>query len=223
MLTRTLQFALATASANNIAQSQTPGGAGNLTLNGSAVSGGVATLDVARRVLITTTANETAKTFTITGTDRAGRTITETMTGPNNTTGFTLQDFKTITQIAVSAATTGALTVGTNGVGSSRWIGLNYLVQQFEVSIRVKVVSGSVTYTIEKTNDDLMGAYTPGNSGPVFVQAVLPAIVFPDPLLSQYTISGETNISSPCTAVRATIVAGTGTIDLAVLQAGVRG
>ena len=70
---------LAAASANNIALSQTPGGAGALTLNGSLVVGGVAILDVPRQVRITTTADETAKTFTIKGTDWAGSPISEVM------------------------------------------------------------------------------------------------------------------------------------------------
>lgn len=144
---------LAAASANNIALSQTPGAAGNLTLNGSTVASGVATLDVARRVLITTAADESAKTLTVTGTDRLGIVISETLTGPVTSTGATQQDFKTITRVAVSAAFTGAVTIGTNGVASSPWQVLNYHGQS-PVSYQVDV-GGTANYTVEETANDL--------------------------------------------------------------------
>ena len=154
---------IAAASANNVAQSQTPAAAGALTLNGAAVTGGVATLDVPRRVLITTAADETAKTLTITGTDRNGIAITETLTGPNATTAYTVQDFKRVTAVSVSAAFAGAVTVGTNGVASSRWVFLDpYSVgnPSFQVS-----VSGTVNWTVETSNDDVVsGAVAPGST-----------------------------------------------------------
>src|ERR1700691_2559563 len=77
---------LASASANNIALSQTPGAAGALTLNGSTVTGAVATLDNPRRVLITTA--DTTHTFTVTGTTPTGATISEVV-GPISTSGYT--------------------------------------------------------------------------------------------------------------------------------------
>jgi hypothetical protein len=143
---------LATASANNIALSQTPGAAGSLTLNGSTVSGGVATLDVARQVLLTTTDNESANTFTFYGTDWAGNSISETMTGPNNTTGTTVLSYKTITKITTSGAAGAALTVGTTTTASSPWIrldewGLPNVSKQCDVT-------GTVNYTVEQSMDD---------------------------------------------------------------------
>ena len=97
---------LAAASANAIALSQTPTSA--LTLNGALATGGVATPDVPRRVLITTTANESAKTFTINGTDPNGNTVVDVVTGPNASTAQSHIDFKTITSIVISAAAAGA-------------------------------------------------------------------------------------------------------------------
>lgn len=123
---KNLSLTLVAAVSNGIAQSQSPGGAGNLTLNGSLVSGGVATLDsggAARRVLITSAADDSSKTFTVYGTDRYGRTQSEAVTGGNTTGVYTNRDFLTVTRIAVSAATAGAVTAGTNGVGSTApWI-----------------------------------------------------------------------------------------------------
>lgn len=113
---------LAAASANNIAQSQDPSGAGNLTLNGSAVSGGVATLDNARRVGITSASDDSALTFTITGTDRYGRAQTEIVTGASGTPSTVAEskkDFLTVSNVAVSG-NSGAVTVGTTAKASSK-------------------------------------------------------------------------------------------------------
>ena len=52
--------------ADSISQSQTPSGAGNLTINGAKASGGVATFDSARQVTITSAGNDSARTFTVT-------------------------------------------------------------------------------------------------------------------------------------------------------------
>src|SRR5262249_12609158 len=109
-LTRSITVQLAASTANGICQSQTPGAAGALTLNGSLVSGGVATLagtGVVRQVLLPTTADETSKTFTITGTNDCGNTITEQLTGVNNTTAGSAKYYQTVTSITISAAAAG--------------------------------------------------------------------------------------------------------------------
>lgn len=142
----------AAASANNICLSQTPGAAGNLTINGALASGGVATLDVARRVLFTFAGNETGKTFVVYGTDRNGVSITESVAGVNATTTYTVLDFKTVTQISISAAAAGALTVGTNGIASSAPVVLDANGPP-QISLQV-AVSGTINYTIQQTLDD---------------------------------------------------------------------
>lgn len=101
--------------ADGVCQSQTPSGAGNLTINGAQASGGVASFTAARQITIASSSNISNRTFTITGTDAAGNVQVETITGPNNTTVTTTGYFKTVTQIAISGAAAGALTVGMNG------------------------------------------------------------------------------------------------------------
>lgn len=154
--------------ANGIAQSQTPGGAGDLTLNGSGVAtypyfnpiggpgpGGASTstrsearFNPPRQVTITTAADESGKTFTIYGTDRAGISISETMTGPSTATGTTVKIFASVTRIAVSAATTGAITAGWGAVSYTRWIGLGN--REGHGTFRVlAIVTGTVNYDIE--------------------------------------------------------------------------
>lgn len=141
---------LAAASANNICLSQTPTAA--FTINGAAATGGVATLDVARRVLVTTTGNETGKTITIVGTDVNGNTQTDVLAGPNISTVQSNLDFKTVTSITISSAAAAALTVGTNGVASSMWMrtdpwALASLLLQC-------TASGTVNFTVQSTNQD---------------------------------------------------------------------
>lgn len=192
----------AAAAATAVAASQTPGGAGNLTLNGTLVTGGVATFDTPRRVLLTTAADETGKTFTFVGTDRAGRVITEAMTGPSTTTKSTVNDFLTVTQVSVSAGTAGAVTVGTGGVVSSQWVPVDRN-KMANLGFGVKAI-GTVSYTVEHTFDD---PFTPG----VGVQPPggMPAFAmtpYPHPSIAAKTDNQSGwYTGQPITAVRLTI------------------
>lgn len=143
---------LAAASANNIALSQTPGAAGNLVLNGSTVANGVATLDAVRQILLTTTADETGLTFTFTGTTFNGQAAVETIAGVNNGTASPKTNFKTLSQIAVSGAAAGALTVGTSGVATSPWV--RFDDWGFDTIFIQADVTGVASYTIQSTLDD---------------------------------------------------------------------
>src|SRR5580698_1874812 len=124
-------YQLAAAVSNGIALSQAVAGAGNLTLAGSLVTSGVATLDsggAARRVVMASSGNDATVVFTITGTSRSGVVQTDTITGLNGaTTGFSTLDFATVTRISSSAATVGNITAGTNSIGSSPWVVDNFL------------------------------------------------------------------------------------------------
>lgn len=205
-----LALVLVAASANNICLSQTPGAAGNLTLNGSTVSGGVATLDAARRVLFTCAGNETGKTASVTGTGSSGTAISETVNLPNATTVATTQDFATITQIAVSAAFAGAATVGTNTTGSTRPMavddyGLPVVTLQVDVS-------GSVTYTVESTLNDPNGAnYKGPTAWPSWIA---------HPVLAAQTTTKQDSYAAKPKAIRLTVTTGTGTANLTAIQAG---
>ena len=150
---------LAAPNAANIAGSQTPSGAGNLTLTAGAIAG--TTPDTARRVLVTTNADESANTFTIYGTDWNNNPVSETMTGPNHTTGYTVYDYRTVTKISISGAASAAVTVGTNGIASSRPIFLDTFAPA-PTSIQV-TVSGTVNYTVRQSLDNpntISGGYT---------------------------------------------------------------
>jgi hypothetical protein len=143
---------LAAADADGICLSQTPAGAGALTLNGALVSGGVAILDNARRVLITCAGDDSARTFTIVGTSSSGNFLTETIAGPNATTAQSVLDYKTVTSVSINGAAAGAITVGTSGVASSRWMRLDSWAFS-QVGIQVDV-TGTINYTVQQTFDD---------------------------------------------------------------------
>src|SRR5262245_4743099 len=158
-LNRQVSIAFAAASANNIAQSQSPG-AGAITLNGSTVSGGVATLDAARRVLITPGGADSGITFTVIGTGRGGQALTETVQGVNNpSTASTTQDFKTVTSVTHTGTVASTITIGTSAIGSSEWVVLSTARNPMNVGIAV-VISGTINYTVEYTYDDVTAPFT---------------------------------------------------------------
>ena len=144
---------LASASADNIALSQTTAGAADLTLNGSLVSGGVATLDKPRHVLITNVGNDSGITFTVYGTWFNGQTISETVQGTNGSTVATTLDFATVTRVAASGATSvSGVTVGTNGAAGSSWVRLDSWADA-QTAIQCNA-TGTVNYTVQVTMDD---------------------------------------------------------------------
>ena len=125
------QFKAVAADTAAIAALQTLGGAGNMTLTGSSVNDG-SNMDTT--VTLTSTGNISGVTFTVTGTDASGSTITEDITGPNNTTVTGSTKFLTVTQIAadgaVSTNTSAGFTAtsGTAGIvftGATRIRGLH--------------------------------------------------------------------------------------------------
>ena len=150
---------LASASNNNICTAQQPLAAGALTLNGALVSGGIAKLGQNRRVLFTTTGNETGKSVLVTGTDYNGNVQTDTVALPNTSTAYTDLDFLTVTSITISAAAAANLTVGTNGVGGSRWVRFNDFAPS-NISIQCDV-TGTVNYTVQATLDDPNDPFNP--------------------------------------------------------------
>jgi hypothetical protein len=213
---------LALADDDNIFTSATPSGAGNITLAGDLVTGTVATMDTPRRVLLTTGSDESSKTLILTGTNRDGQVISETFTGAslNATTTASGYDYATVTSVHVSAAFTGALKVGTNGVGSTRWLQLNFDAQPFNVGIAVEV-TGTVNYTVQSTYDEIMGHYDPGGINPIWVTPGVP-VTFDDPVGGSIA-SDEFQLLTPVNAVRVTLNSGSGSISAVIIQAGIIG
>lgn len=198
---KTITLQLDTADADGVAEAQTLAGAGDLDLDGILVSGGVATFDVARRVLITSAADDSDITFTVTGTDRYGRAQTEVVTGGNAAAVYSDKDFLTVSQVTASAATSGDVEVGTNAVGSSAPLVVDRFVNPAKYSYSLDN-TGTVTNMIQVCYDDLAPAWDVNANEPVW---------------KDYNNNSMDVIEGPVTMIRLTNLTGDGTSRLQII------
>lgn len=198
-------LAAGTASTNSIALTQTPGAAGPLTLNGAAVTAGVATLNPATQVTLTSAGNDSATNFTIQGLDADGQAATEVLAGPNANTVSSINYWSSITSITAGASVGSAITAGNGGVAVTAWIPLDRSQAPFGVGIGVDVVTGNPNYTVEHTYDD------------VFDLTIL-ADFWPNAILAGVTGKGETNYIVPNCGVRLKINSGSGSLKMRIIQ-----
>ena len=206
---------LAAASSTNIATSQSGTAATPLTLNGSAVSNGVATIDtssaantaIGRRVTISYTGTDTS--FAIVGTNATGNAITDTAVGSGGTAQSNL-DFVTVTSITPVGGGLTGVTAGTNSVGSSQWVPFNWRgYAPMNIGVAVELVSGAAIFTIQHTYDD------PNN----LPAGVLSPLAFSSVIVgASQTIDGA--YTTPIKALRLLINSGTGELRIRLLQAG---
>lgn len=203
---------LAASSANNIATSQSPG-AGAITLNGSTVTGGVATLDVQRRVLITSGSSDAGITFTVRGTNGAGNAITDTFAGGAVTATSNL-DFKTVTSVTHTGSVASTITIGTSAVGSSLWQIINFNANPTNIGYEVELRSGAASFTMDYTLDD--PNILPGTGG---LNAA--GLGYSLPVAStSAAVTTTGSFTSPIVAWRLTTLTGTGTLVVRALQSG---
>lgn len=166
--------------ANNIATTQTPAAAGNLTLTaGKGVqlrTGGgpggatVYQLDVPRAVSVTLAASGTPTTVTITGYDVYGQPMSEAITTVANATTNGKKAFFQITTVATSAATGQAVTVGTTDILG---IPVRVTAAPFIGSVKFGTtlaadagtfVAADATNPATTTSGDVRGTYVPSAS-----------------------------------------------------------
>jgi len=95
--------------------------------------------------------------------------------------------------------------ITTTGVSSSPWLPLENLGDQFSVGFGC-VVTGTATYTIEYTFDNVLMGET--------------ATVFANSSITGVTANKDGNFNAPINAMRVTITAGTGTVTVKVIQSG---
>lgn len=123
-----------------------------------------ATLDAPRRIAVTSVGNDSGITFTVTGTARNEQNNaaqSETITGTNAGVVSTTQDFLTVTSVVPSGNTASTVTVGTNNTASGPWVVWDSFVTPFQVNIQGNVLSGSPTWNVEVTQDDVFGTWLP--------------------------------------------------------------
>lgn len=197
---------------NGIATAQQLGAAGDLTLDGALVSGGVADLGTPRRVGITVAvADLSAVNFTVYGTTSQGFEISETIAGPNNNTVSTTRDFATVTRVAADAAVGTDVIVGTTGVGATEWMPLDIYASNGRTTIDT-IVTGTVNYTVQYTNDD------PFDNSIIQTSKDHPTAALVGATADQYG-STDTIIMR---AVRLLINSGTGSVKMTVVQQSLR-
>lgn len=191
---------------NGVCLDQTRVGAGALVINGTKASGGVATFNAAYTVSVTSNGNDSSRTFTITGTNANGNTISETVTGPNNTTIYTTLYFLTVTSVTISNGTVGTVRVGFGTSGVTQTLPVDNHGRP-EISLQV-AVSGSATWTIQQTLDNPWDNTT------------LSWFDHPDPNLVAQTGNRQGNYAYVPSAIRMKITSGTGTATLTIVQSG---
>lgn len=129
----------------------------SLTLDGALTSGGTYTsvdgLGHQISILDTATVDQSGATFTVTGTDVDGNSISEAITGPGS--GATVESssyFKTITSIAIAnGAGSGTVDVGTVDEVVTPTVPLNH-ISAIEIGLAV-IVTGTINYTVQHTLD----------------------------------------------------------------------
>ena len=117
----------------------------------------------ARQVTITPTGNESTNTFTVTGTDINGNSITESVAGLNATASTTNSYFYTVTSIRIANNAANAIVAGMTNTAASDWIRFDDFAPS-NISIQCNV-SGSATYTVQSTLSDPNDPYTPTPRG----------------------------------------------------------
>ncbi len=199
-------------SANDIALSQTPGAAGALTINGSlaVTTLGVTTAVLAtpQRVLITTA--DTTTTFTITGTTASGALLTESFLVTGGST-YSALDYAVVTSIKVNQGTTAAVTVGTNGIGSTPWVRCDEWANA-QIAIQCNV-TGTVNYTVQSTLDD---PNRPWDTPPL--PSAMTWVNTSDTAAVGATATVQTNFAYCPTFVRVLLNSGSGSVTTTVLQ-----
>lgn len=192
---------LAAASPTAIALAQTVASGASMTLNGALASGGVAKLDTPRRVLLTSAGNDSAITFTVTGTARpeqSGVVQQETIAGGNIAAVATTQDFATVTSIVANGASAGTVSAGTNATGSGPWVAWNTYAPDFQVSVNGEVLSGSPTWGVEYTYDDVFGTwpYTASFPRPVAFAALTNKTAAADGVIAQRVLASRLTLTA---------------------------
>ncbi len=154
--------------ADGISVAQAVSGAGNLTIAGALAAGGVATIDVARAVSITSSdAGDTTQTATVTGTDYYGLPLVETIAFNGAATVNGKKAFKTVTRVAISAALTGNGSAGTTDIIGLRLAAAsrNYVLTAYNgAQVTTGTFVAAVATTATATTGDVRGTFVPASA-----------------------------------------------------------
>ena len=202
---------LAAGNSTLIATSQSGSANTPLTLTSSPVTIDTATAAnsaIGRRVTISYTGTDTS--FTVVGTNSTGNVITDKAVGSGGTAVSNL-DFVNVTSITPVGGGLTGVTAGTNGVGASPWVQLNWRgYAPMNVGMAVELVTGSVNFTVQHTYDDINNL-SPG---------VLYPLPFNSSIINGASATTDGAYTTPICAVRLLINSGTGEVRTRFVQAG---
>lgn len=211
---------LTAANTSGIAQAQSRSTAGAFTFNGSDVSGGIVTYENPSPVAMTSTGNESNKTFRVTGTVLFGSAVTDTTTElliPSvASSARTVNFFFIVTGITADQATAGTVTWGTDGTQASQIVPQDWYVNPFNVGIEVEITSGTVNYSHQQTGTSVF--QTPLVLAPTWFDG-------PDSGVVAKAASAVGVSTRPCTAMRLKINSGTAgaVVSMKLVSAGTTG
>jgi hypothetical protein len=185
------------------------GSLSNIALNNSqGYSPLVAFPGIQRTVSVTSTGSINTSTFTITGIDTRGVSLTTTLTGPTGITVNTTTEFSKVTAISVGTLASSTFTVGTGATGSSIWVQGDTFISPYAVTVAIETATTS-PITIQDTPND--------------VQAAAPTLIFNHATLATVTVSAESNYAYPARFMRFICTAtasATGSSQVTFIQAG---
>lgn len=205
------------ANTNTVATTKTFNTVTSVTISGASAAAvtvghsGTATMDMARRVIITSAGNDTGITFTLSGTDWAGNTISETVTGASGAAASSVLDYLTVTSVLTSGATAGGVQVGTNGVAASPWVHFDPLGGSSEVSIQA-TVSGTVNFTVQQTLDSPVRVTNAVHPNTGLARSAVTWVSHPDTALASATATAQGNYAYAPVFARVLLNSGTGTV-----------
>lgn len=206
------------ANASTVSTSKTFWSVTSITVSGAtagAVTVGTystASLDKARRVILTSAGNDSGITFAVTGTDWDGTPIGETITGANAGVASSVLDYLTVTSVRSSGAVASTVTVGTNGVAGSRWVRFDELATQGPISIQCSV-TGTVNYTVQQTLQD------PNGPADIVTLSTMQWLNHPDTNLNAATATIQSNYAYQPLFARVVLNSGTGSVSSIFTQA----
>ena len=154
-------YNIETADPNGVVTAETPVDGTDLTLDGVYTTAGVATFPFPTEVTFTSVSDLSDVTFVVIGTDANGVYQTEAIVGPNNTTVTGTKTFKTVTDITVATVTTFTTEVvdaggAAVGIGNGDWWPLDIYTPNQVTTISANILaSGSATYSVQYTNEDI--------------------------------------------------------------------
>ena len=157
---------------DGIAENQTTAGAADLVLNGalSDLGGGVFDIYDAGystgiggvRIAIDSAGDISSVIFTVYGTDQDGVSRTETITGVTTTAVNSTTFWQTITRIAADSAVGSNVFVGPINQIVTPTLSLNWR-NDFQTSVIVGGLSGTIQYDIEESLSELQGSTDPSS------------------------------------------------------------